>query len=124
MLVVVHHGDVESALQALLDIEALGSLDVLKVDTAECRGNFLNCLTEFLRVFLIDFDIKHVDTAVNLEQQSLTFHHRLTAHGADVAQSEHGCTIADHSHEIALIRVFVSVVGVLLYFKTGIGDAR
>ena len=123
MLVVVHHGDVESALQSLLDIEALGSLDVLKVDTAECRSNLFYCLAELLGVFLVNFDIKHVDTAVNLEQQSLTFHHWLTAHGTNVAQSEHGSTITDHSHEITLVRIFVCVIRILLDFKTRIGHA-
>ena len=123
VLVVVHHRDVESALQALLDIEALRSLDVLKVDTTECRCNLLHGLAEFLRVFFSYFDIENVDTAINLEQQSLTFHHWFTAHCANISQSEHGSTITDHSHKVALVCIFVCVIRVLLDFKTRKGHA-
>ena len=85
MLVVVHHGDVEGLLQTLLDVEALRSLDVFQVDTTKSGGDTLHSLTEFLRVFFVDFDIKHVNTTVNLEEQSLTFHHGFSAQGTDIA---------------------------------------
>lgn len=65
VLVVVHHGDVECALQPFFDIETFGSLDVLQVDAAECGGNLLNCLAELLGVFFVHLDVEYVDTAVD-----------------------------------------------------------
>ena len=87
MLVVVHHGNVEGALQPLLNVEALRSLDVLQVDAAEGGGYAFHGLAELLGVFLVDLNVEHVDAAVNLEQQSLALHDGLAAHGANVAQS-------------------------------------
>ena len=87
MLVVVHHGDVESLLQTFLDIEALWRLDVLKVDATECRRNLLYSLAELLGVFLVNLYVEYVDASVNLEEQALALHNRLTAHSADVTQS-------------------------------------
>ena len=124
MLVVVHHGDVEALLQTILDIEALRRLDVLEVDTAKGGGDTLNSLAELLWILLGHLDIKHVDTTIDLEKQSLTFHHRFAAHGADVAQTEHGCTIGDYGNEVALIRVFVSCIRVFLNFQTRKCNAR
>ena len=124
MLVVVHDGDVEGALQTLLNIEALGSLDVLQVDTSKGRGNFLYCLAELLGVFLVYLNVEHVDAAIYLEQEALAFHDGLAAHGADVTQSEYGCTVGDDSYQITLVGITVCVVGVFLNFQTGEGHAR
>ena len=87
MLVIVHHWDVEGLLQALLDVEALRSLDVLQVDSAERRGDALHGLAEFLWVLLVDLDVEHIDATINLEKQSFTFHHRLATHGAYVTKT-------------------------------------
>ena len=87
MLVVVHHGDVEGLLQTLFDVEALWSLNVLKVDAAEGRRNLLYCLAELLRIFLGNLDVEHIDAAVYLKEQAFALHHGLAAHRADVAKS-------------------------------------
>ena len=84
VLVVVHHGNVERALQPLLDIEAFGSLDVLQVDAAEGGGYLLHGLAKLLGVFLVDFYVENVHAAIYLEKQSLSFHDRLAAHRPDV----------------------------------------
>ena len=93
MLVVVHHGDVEFRLQALLDLEAFRSLDVLQVDASEGGGDGLHRLDEFVRVFLVYLDVEHVDASENLKQQALALHNGLSGQGADVAQAQHGRTI-------------------------------
>ena len=122
VLVVVHDGDVEGALQAILDIETLRSLDVLEVDTSEGRSDALYCLTEFLRVFFCHLDIEDVNTTIDFEEQTLTLHDGFAAHGTDITKSEYGSTVGDDSYQIALVRVFVCIVGIFLYFQTGVGD--
>ena len=124
VLVVVHDGDVEVLLQALLDVETLGSLDVLKVDAAERGRNLLHSLAELLGVFLGHLDVEHVDAAVDLEQQTLAFHYWLAAHCADVAQSQHGCAVRDDSYQVAFVCVLVNRVGIFLNLQTRIGHAR
>ena len=85
VLVVVHHGDVALLFKTTLDFEALGSLDVLEVDAAECRCYRFHHLDEFFGVFLIDFDIEAVDTGKYLEQQAFALHHRFAGESAYIA---------------------------------------
>ena len=118
MLVVVHYGNIERALQPFLYVKAFGRLDVLEVDAAEGWGDALYGLAKLLRVFLGHLYVEHVDASVYFEQQSLAFHHRLAAHRADVAEAEYGRAVADYGYEVALVGVFVDIVGSLLYFET------
>ena len=121
VLVVVHDGDVECALQALFNIETFGSLDVFQVDTAKGRGNTLDGFAELFGVFLVDLDIKDVDTAIDLKEQTLTLHDGLAAHSANVAQSQYGGTVRNNSDQVSLVGISIGVVGILLDFQTRIG---
>ena len=124
VLVVVHYGDVECLLQALLDVKALRRLDVFEVDASEGGSNALYGLTEFLGILLCHLDVEHVDTAIDLEKKSLSLHHRLAAHRTDVAQTEYSGAVRNHSYEVSLVRVLIRSVGVFLNFQTGIGHTR
>ena len=101
MLVVMHDGNVEFGFQPVFDFEALGSLDVFEIDAAECGGDGLHGLNEFLGVFLVDFDVEYVDAGKNLEQQAFPFHDRLSGQGPYVAKSQHGRTIGDDRDKVA-----------------------
>ena len=98
MLIVVHHRNVKGALESVLYIEALWSLDVLKIDSTEGRSNFLYSFAEFLGVFLCHLDVEHVDSTINFKQQTLSFHYRLATHGTNVAKSQYGCSVTDNRH--------------------------
>ena len=67
MLVIVHNGYVECALQSFFYVETLRGLDVLKVDAAKSWCDFLYCLAKLFRVFLGHLDVKNVYASVNLE---------------------------------------------------------
>ena len=110
----MHDWNVKGALQALLDIKAFGCLDVLQVDAAKGGGNLLHCFTELLRVFLSNFDVEHVDATIDLEQQSLAFHHGFAAQCSNVAKAKHGSSIADNRHQVALVGIAVGIVRMLL----------
>ena len=124
MLVVVHHGDVAVLFQTFFDIEALGRLDVLKVDSTKRGSNTLYGLAELHRVGLIDFDVEDVDATIDLEEQSLTLHNGFSCQGTDVAQSEHSRAIGNNGYKVAAIGVTERVIGVLLDFETWKGNAR
>ena len=93
-------------------------LDVFQVYSAEGGRYALHGLAEFLRVFLSYLDVEHVDATIYLEEQSLALHHRFSAHCPDVSKSEHCCAVADHGYEVSFVGIFVSIVGLLLYFQT------
>ena len=69
---------------------------------------------EFLRVFLVYFDIKAVKAGEYLEQQGFAFHDRLSGHGSDISQSKYSRTIGYHSHKIAFVGVFVGIFRIVL----------
>ena len=79
--------------QFAFDIEALRRFDVFEVDTAESRFQRSDDVYQFLRVFFIDFDIEYVNAGEFFEQYTFAFHYRFTGQCADVAQTQHCCTV-------------------------------
>ena len=62
VLVVVEDGDVQLVLEALLDVEAAGRGDVLKVDAAKARADCLHDADDLVRVLGVEADGIGVDT--------------------------------------------------------------
>ena len=124
VLVVVHDGDVELGLEPRLNLEALGRLDVLKVYAAESWGYGLDGLDELVWVFLVDLDIEDVDAGEYLEQEALTLHDGLAAHGTDVAETEDGCAVGNDGYKVSLVGILICRLGVLLDFEARLCDAR
>ena len=123
VLVVVEDGDLHPRLELLLDVEALGRLDVLEVDAAERRLEAGDALDELVGVLLVDLDVEHVDVGEPLEEDALAFHDGLGAERADVAEAEHGGAVRDDGDEVPLPRVFVDELGVARDLEAGLGDA-
>ena len=86
VLVVVEDGDLHALLELLLDVEALGRLDVLEVDAAERGLEARDALDELVGVLLGDLDVEDVDVGEPLEEDALPFHDGLAGGGADVAR--------------------------------------
>ena len=112
MLVVVENGDLHPRLELLLDVEALGRLDVLEVDAAERGLEPGDALDELVGVLFVDLDVEHVDVGEPLEEDALPFHDGLAGERTDVAQPEHGRAVRDDGDEIPLSRVLVDELGV------------
>ena len=74
VLVVVEDGDVELLFESLLDLEAVGRLDILEVDAAEGRGDEAHRLDDLFGGFRVDADGEGVDPAKALEQHGLALH--------------------------------------------------
>jgi len=100
VLVIVEDGNLHPLPQLLLNIEALGGLDVFQVDTAEGGLQAGDGLDEQVRVGLLNFQVEDVNVGEFLEQHSLAFHHRLGRQRPDVAQAQHGGAIGDDPHQI------------------------
>ena len=123
MLVVVEDGDLHALLERLLDVEALGRLDVLEVDAAERRLERGDDLDELLRVLLGQLDVEHVDAGELLEEAALAFHHRLGGERSDVAQAEHRGAVGDDADEVAARGVLRRQVRIGLDGEARVGDA-
>ncbi|KQZ95908.1 hypothetical protein ASD71_26695 [Achromobacter sp. Root565] len=76
-------------------------------------------LDQFVRVGLVDFDVKDVQPGELLEQHRLAFHDRLGGQRADVAQAQHRGAVGDDAHQIAAGRVTEHVGGIRHDFLTG-----
>ena len=122
MLVVVEDGDVQLTLQRLLDLEALGAFDVLKVNAAEGGGDGLAGRDDAGCIVGVDADGEGIHAAELLEEHSLALHDRQTGLWADVAQPQHSRAIGDDGHHIALEGVLVHVVGILFDLAAGFGN--
>lgn len=119
MLVIVHNGNVQCGLQAFLDFETFRSLDVFQIDAAKSRSDSLDDFDKLLRILFVHFDVKDIDSCVNLEKKALAFHDGLSGDRSDVSETQNGGSIGYHGNEISLCRVVVSLVVVLFDFEAG-----
>ena len=110
VLVVVHDRDVHPLAQRLLDDEAFGRLDILKVDAAEARLHQLDRLDDPVDILGVELDVDRIDVGEALEQHRLAFHHRLGRERAEIAEPEDRGAVRDHRDEIALGGVIVGEV--------------
>ena len=106
VLVVVEDRDVHALAQLLLDVEALGRLDVLEVDAAQRGLERGDDVDQLVGVVLGEFDVEDVDAGELLEQAALAFHHRLAGQRADVAQAQHRGAVGDHADQVAARLVY------------------
>ena len=100
VLVVVKDRDFHPLLQLRFDLEALGRLDVLKIDAAEGRLQRRHHFDDALDLVGGDLDVEHVDAGEFLEQDRLAFHHRLGGERPDIAEAEHGGAVRHDADEI------------------------
>ena len=123
VLVVVEDRDLDPLAHALLDVEALGRLDVLEVHAAEGRLQRGDDVDQLVGIGLVDLDVEHVDAGELLEQDALAFHHRLGGQRADVAQAQYGGAVADHGDEVGARGVLGHRRGVARDLEAGRGHA-
>ena len=100
MLIVVENRNLHALTQLLFDVEALGRLDVLKVDAAKGRLKRRDHVDQLVRITLFDFKVEDVDVGKFLEQNTLAFHHRFGRQRPDVAKAEHGCSVGNDANEV------------------------
>src|SRR5690606_35069846 len=113
VLIIVKNRNIALLDERTLDLEALRSFDILKVDTAEGAGNALDRIDEGLGAFRFDLDIEHINAGKALEQYALAFHYRLGGQRTEIAQTENSSTVGDHRHQVALAGVFECQICVL-----------
>ena len=123
VLVVVHHRDFHPLAQGLLDDEAFGGLDVLKVNAAEAGLHHRDGLDQGFGVFAGQFDVDRIDVGEALEQHCLAFHHRLGGERTEIAHAEDRGAIGDHRDKIALGGVIVGAGRIVVDRLHRHGDA-
>jgi hypothetical protein len=121
VLVVVEDRDLHALAQLLLDVEALGRLDVFEVHAAERGLERGDDVDELVGVAFGEFDVEHVDAGELLEEAALAFHHRLAGERADVAEAEHRRAVGDDADEVGARGVFGRERGVFFDREARIG---
>ena len=124
VLVIVEDRNAHALAQLLLDVEALGRLDVLEVDAAQRRLQRGDDLDQLVRIALGQLDVEDVDAGELLEEAALALHHRLGRQRADVAQAQHRGAVGDHGHQVAARSELAGAGGILDDRLAGIGHAR
>ena len=112
VLVVMEDRNVHQLAQALLDDEAVGRLDVLKIDAAEGGPEIAHRADELVDVLGVDFEIDRIDIGEALEQHRLAFHHRLRGERPEIAQAQNRRAVGDDRDEIALGGIVIGGVGI------------
>src|SRR5690606_22961721 len=100
VLVIVEHGNAHALAQLLLDVEALGGLDVFQVHTTQGGFQCGNDVDQLVRIGFVQLDIEHIDAGEFLEQAAFAFHDRLGGQRADIAQTQHGGPVGDHGNQV------------------------
>jgi hypothetical protein len=105
----------------VLDLEALGRLDVLELDGAERGSNRCDGPDDLLGVFRIDEDRDAVHTDERVEQGRLPFHDRHPRHRPDVPQAQDGRSVGDDCNRIVdrgvVVRPLRIFADELAYFR-------
>ena len=94
----MHDGYVERLHKTAFDLEALGSLDILKVDASECGGYAAHALDKLVGRRGVNLDIECVDAGHCLEKEAFALHYGLCRQGAYVAQTQNCRAVADDGH--------------------------
>ena len=108
VLVIMHHRDLHPLAQGLLDHEAFGRLDVLKVDPAKAWLHQRDGFDQRIGIFGIQLDINGIDIGKAFEQDRLALHDGLGGQRAEIAQPQDRCAVRDDRDEVALGGVVVS----------------
>ena len=104
MLIVVKNGNLHSLAEFLFNVETFRCLDVFQVDAAERWLERRDDIDQFVRITLVYFDIKNINTREFLEQYRFAFHDWLRRKGADCTQPKHGSAIGNDADQIAASR--------------------
>ena len=107
VLVVMEDGDIHLFLQALLDDETLGRLDVFKVDAAKGRAHQLDRVDELVRIFGVELNVDRVHIGKAFEQDRFPLHHRFRSQRAQVSKPQNRRPVGDDSHQVALVGIII-----------------
>ena len=102
VLIIVEDRHIALLFKDALDLETLRRPDIFQVDTAKGAMDTHHSVDKGLGVFRVHFDIEHINTGKQLEQNPLAFHHRLGRQRTQIAKAQDGSAITDHGHQIAL----------------------
>ena len=124
MLIIVHDRNIQAVDEAAFNGEALRGFNVFKINAAKGGGQHFNSGDDLLGPARVKANIEGVHIRESLEQQAFAFHNRLCGKRADIAKAEHRRAVGDHSHEVALARVFIGCGGVGVDGEASLGHTR
>ena len=109
---------------SLFYIKTFRRFDIFEVNAAKSRLQGFYNLYKFLRIGFIYLDIKYINIGKYFKQYAFAFHYRFACFGANIAQTQYRCTIADDGYQVAFGRIFIYIFYIIKYFFAGLGNAR
>ena len=109
VLIIVKNRDAHALTQLALNRKALRRLDVFEIDAAKSWFQTRDNLNELVRILLIDFNIKNIDSRKLFKQYRFAFHNGFGSQRPDIAKPQDRGAIGDHANEIASRRVAKSI---------------
>lgn len=117
VLIIMEYRDIKLLLQALFDLEAARSGDVLQIDSSEGRSHRLHDPYDLFGILSRKHDRDCVDSGEFLEEHTFALHDRESSLRSDISESEHCASIADYCDRVALHGIKVGQIFVFRYLK-------
>src|ERR1035437_8747007 len=124
VLIIMEHRNLQSPAQLRLNDEALGCLDVLQIDSAECGLEHLASTDDILWIVGGQLKIKDVDVRETLEEDRLPLHHWLACGWTNLPQPQNSSSVRNNCYEVRLSCVFVDEIRFAVNCQTGSGHTR
>ena len=119
VLVVVEHRDIHFLLEHLFDVEALGGLDVLKVDAAEGGLKGLHHFDDLVGIGEGEVDVIGVHVRERLEEHTLPSMTGLPTRGPMLPSG----AVGNDGHEVAAPGIGIGEGRIVGDGEAGVGDA-
>ena len=87
VLIIVENGEIKLFDESPFDVEALGCLDVLEIDSAEDWEDLADDVEQFLWVLFLDADWDQINSSEQLEETALSLHDWESGIGANVPEA-------------------------------------
>ena len=87
MLVIVENWDIHDLLELVLDVEAVGALDILEIDATKGGTKCLYNIDELVWIGRVYTQIDAIHLGEFLEKYGLSLHDGLTCECSDVAKT-------------------------------------
>ncbi|GBE45877.1 hypothetical protein BMS3Bbin11_00970 [bacterium BMS3Bbin11] len=97
--------------------------NIFKIDTTKTTCNASNGIDKVIRVFCIDFYIKHIDVGKTFKQHGLALHDGFASQWASIAKTKHSRAIGDHGYQVTLTGVAIGIFRVIPDFQHRYSDS-
>ncbi len=124
MLIIMEYRNVHGFLQAVLNVKALRSLDILQIDAAKAWLQHLYSVANIVYAAGVEAQRHCIYTGKVLEEHSLALHNRQASTSTDIAQTKYSSTVGNNGYHVGLGCIVINLIVVFLDFQTWGSNTR